>query len=1023
MAGLFGKTKLRERAQQITTDEIAGCLQIVQLWHYDYHHGTLKKDKETSREQQYNQDFFVKVLGYEEKPASPYTLTPKDTTSSGNYPDAVLRCTNSASGVDNIFAVVELKGASVHLDKPQQGYGNLTPVQQAFKYKPQYKSCPFVVVSNFFEFRLYNNNQLDFERWTLDDLIDPADAYLKFKTWYVLMRANNFTAAAGPSTTQNLLSLVRHRQEEIGKEFYVKYKDARLALLQTITQTNAVLKADFNLAIAKAQTIVDRVVFACFAEDIGLLPDDIIALVVKQADESVIGETLFDAFKRLFKAIDTGNAKLEVPIGYNGGLFAFDPLIDDLEVPDGVMRQLADLSSYEFDEELPVNVLGHIFEQSISDLEDIRRKIREEANPLYVEPEPHPRTGVRHREGIYYTPDHIVHHIVDSTLGTYLRQKEEEIRAEHGLSRVRKEESYEQRQREAYVDYLNVLQTVKVLDPACGSGAFLVYVFDYLMKETQRVNEILGGSLASYDEFVRSILTDNIYGVDLNQESIEITKLSLWLKTAEKGKPLTALDNNIKCGNSLIDDVDVVGNKAFHWAAAFPGITKFDVVIGNPPYVDSESMVIYSPEERVWIAKNYEAAQGNWDLFVAFVEKGLELLADDPAARFGFIMPNKVLGADYASTLRTLIDSSYVLEEIADVSREKVFQDADVYPVILIIRRGSESDHSQKGQKNRHVTITRCVDPLLQENENFSSSFTKNWTEYLAAQRELLSVLAGADRLRDHLGVHDANTVSEAYDLVPCLTNSLVPKTGQLKFINTGTIDRYTNTWGKLLTRYIKVNYSAPLVAKRDAPQKPWLTSPRIVIAGMATIIEAFPDPEMAYFAGKSTVVVTTSDIDELFYATALLNSPVISAYLTSIHSSEAMAGGYINVKPNAVRDLPYIPYSPEDSRHVRLAELSRSLTELYEHKTGMVSSANKFLLDMYGAKPDRAGDLIALGFDKLRKRIRSIDVSTAAELHQWFSAQALERTALVQQIEDVEREVSNLVNECFGVAALMPSE
>lgn len=97
----------------------------------------------------------------------------------------------------------------------------------------------------------------------------------------------------------------------------------------------------------------------------------------------------------------------------------------------------------------------------------------------------------------------------------------------------------------------------------------LVYVYDYLLAENKRVGNILENSLFSDDEYVRDILKNNIYGVDLNEESVEITRLSLWLKTAQKGKKLTTLDSNIKCGNSLIDDSAIAGNKAFNWSAEF----------------------------------------------------------------------------------------------------------------------------------------------------------------------------------------------------------------------------------------------------------------------------------------------------------------------------------------------------------------------------------------------------------------------------------------------------------------------
>src|SRR5690606_20335326 len=142
---------------------------------------------------------------------------------SGQLPDAVLSYTDTEQDIKNIAAVVELKGASIDLDRPQQREGNFSPVQQGFKYKAQYRNCPFVIVSNFWEFRLYRDNLLDYEVWTLDDLVNPDDDYLLFKTWYVLLKFENFTAASGTSKTEDLLSDIRVEQEEIGKKFYKVY--------------------------------------------------------------------------------------------------------------------------------------------------------------------------------------------------------------------------------------------------------------------------------------------------------------------------------------------------------------------------------------------------------------------------------------------------------------------------------------------------------------------------------------------------------------------------------------------------------------------------------------------------------------------------------------------------------------------------------------------------------------------------------------------------------------------------------
>ncbi len=144
--------------------------------------------------------------------------------------------------------------------------------------------------------------------------------------------------------------------------------------------------------------------------------------------------------------------------------------------------------------------------------------------------------------------------------------------------------------------YRGKLTNITVLDPACGSGAFLNQAFRFLYEEGERVNaalaELSQGQRSTFD-LHKHIVSHNLYGVDINKESVEITKLSLWLLTARKGSELTTLDDNITCGNSLIDDPLIAGDKAFKWEREFPEIMQnggFDVVIGNPPYVQSRAM-------------------------------------------------------------------------------------------------------------------------------------------------------------------------------------------------------------------------------------------------------------------------------------------------------------------------------------------------------------------------------------------------------------------------------------------------
>jgi len=673
MANLFGKNKLREIAAKLDTSNLEDELAIVRTWHNDYHNGSLKADKETSREQAYNQDFFIKILGYYEKPAVPYSLEPKATTEKGQLPDAVLSHTDVTNDIKNIAAVVELKGASVELDRPQRREGNMSPVQQGFKYKTQYRNCPFVIVSNFWEFRLYHDNQLDYELWSLDDLVDPEDDYLKFKTWYTLLHSDNLTTPKGASKTEGWLSDIRFEQEEIGKKFYKVYREARTELLRDIYQHNEVVRSNIDLGIEKAQKIIDRIVFACFAEDRGLLPDDTLRRVIQAADNSAFGGSLWSTFKGFFEAIDTGSDKLEIPNGYNGGLFAPDPELNALKISDEPLRKVAKLSDYNFVEDLSVTILGHIFEQSISDLEEIKSKV-EESNSLDTI-----QQSRRKKDGIFYTPDYIVRYIVDNSLGAYLREEEERLKDEFMLKEGINDKNYEKRERQAYTKYQDFLQSVKVVDPACGSGAFLVYVFDYLLAENKRVENILGSTLFSSDEYVKSILQNNIYGVDLNDESVEITKLSLWLKSAQKGKKLTTLDGNIKSGNSLL----------ISWQETFPEVFKnggFDVVVGNPPYVKE-----YTAKSAFDGLRNHPVYQGKMDLWYFFGALALDIIKKNKGL-VGYIAPSNWVTNSGAQKFRDKVLSDGQIIEFVDFGDFKVFDQAGIQTMIYIMR------HTQIGK-------------------------------------------------------------------------------------------------------------------------------------------------------------------------------------------------------------------------------------------------------------------------------------------------------------------------------------
>lgn len=934
MASLFGRNKLRETAQQIETAAIEPHLATVQKWRDDYHSGTLKKDKETSREQAYNHDFFIDILGYREKPAVPFSFEPKMTTVMGQLPDAVLSYTNVALGIENIAGVVELKGASVALDRPQQRQGNMSPVQQGFKYKTQYRRCPFVIVSNFYELRLYNDNQLDFERWTLDDLLDPADDHLQFKTFYSLLHCTKFTSDYDKSRTEVLLSSIRIEQQNIGKEFYGKYREARLELLRDIYRNNPGTRPRFHVAIEKAQKLIDRIVFACFAEDKGLLPDNILAGVIDQAEKSAFGGSLWSTFKAFFESVDTGASRLGIPDGYNGGLFARDVHLDSLVITDGPLLQIANLSLYDFSEDLSVDILGHIFEQSISDLEAVKVKVLSSATTT-SEALASPPKSKRRKEGIFYTPDYIVRYIVDGALGAYLRQREDELKKKHGLSMRLGDEGYQERERRVYLEYQTVLHNVTVVDPACGSGAFLVGVFDYLLMENMRVDSILGGTLLTED-YARDILSANIYGVDLNEESVEISKLSLWLKTAQRGKKLTALDHNVACGNSLINDASVAGAKAFDWKTAFPEVFTaggFDVAVGNPPYVDSESMVKYDPEGREFIAKHFDHARGNWDLLIPFIELTFKIMA--PHGRMAFITSNKWLALDYGSVTRNFIFSR--LNMMCDCTMERVFESANVSSVIFGASHRDSPSIAIGGLKSGQIVP---VSEYAKKSAAEASVLKRNLSLVFSPALPVVARLDELPTLADSkiFTVAGAATTAEAYELVDLVEEgSGLVTSDEFKLINTGTIDKYASLWGITTFSYLKSKYKFPVVS-RNAFER-WFPRRFVKVDGAKIIItgirhfECFYDARNEYLPTKSTVVVT-GDPDDLGWLTTILNSAFITQYIRVNYLSSSMGGG-INFTPDLVRDLPIVVPDP------KLAKILTELTKRAQQEKATISQAS----------------------------------------------------------------------------------
>ena len=452
-----------------------------------YDTGSLQKKSEKEFEGVYNESLFGTILGYTSIVSGEYTREKEPRNeSNGQKPDIGLGFYSPT--IATTQAVVELKDAATSLDRPQQRAGNLTPIQQAFKYKPLYNS-KWVIVSNFFEIRLYTDTYQDYESFTLRELVNPADDYSVFRQFYTLFHASRLTSKSGESETERLLARVRIEEEKISKEFYKEYKSLRLELMRDIWKNNP--ESQNADVIEQSQRIIDRIVFICFCEDRGLIPQNELSYRVAQA--KTFGFAPWEMLKKFFISIDSGDVSLGIPDGYNGGLFRPDASIDALRISDSIIERFVALGRYDFSEDggqLSVEILGHIFEQSISDIEEIRAKI-ETSGKVDEELSTDKKVSKRKKDGIFYTPAYIVNYIVENSLGKYMSEHEEALQEKYALKSDINEKNYRKREIDAYTEYQKILQNVKVLDPACGSGAFLVRVFDWLLAENQRVANIL----------------------------------------------------------------------------------------------------------------------------------------------------------------------------------------------------------------------------------------------------------------------------------------------------------------------------------------------------------------------------------------------------------------------------------------------------------------------------------------------------------------------------------------------------
>lgn len=723
---------------------------------------------------------------------------------------------------------------------------------------------------------------------------------------------------------------------EVDDEFLTEIENWRELLAKNLALRNPELSSrELNFAVQKT---IDRIIFLRICEDRGIEDYGQLLNLLNGAN----------IYKRLLQIFSAADQK------YNSGLFYFEQEknrsdypdtishklnIDDKTLKDIIKKLYYPESPYEFSV-LPADILGHVYEQFLG------KVIRLTAGHRAIVEE---KPEVKKAGGVYYTPTYIVDYIVKNTLGVKL----DDINSAQNKLKNKIDEA----------------SKLKILDPACGSGSFLLGAYQYLLdwhlklyadefsknnfipKKDSPVYKTGNNELKLTTAERKRILLNNIFGVDIDSQAVEVTKLSLMLKVLEgetgetlnsqlsmfRQRALPDLGNNIKCGNSLIgpdfynqmemnflDDEEKYKINVFDWHSEFKEIFNsggFDVVIGNPPYVRGSNLDVVS---RNYFLISYKSAFKQYDIFVLFIEKSLNLIKNE--ALFGIIVSNKFLISDYGREIRKIILSNTKFVQAIDVSNDHVFKNASVYPYIIILKKQFE-------EKTRNSNLIEFKEDFLSDRSIhiIQKSFLK--------ENYLLDF-----NLKEFPWIEKLEFNSVRLDSIVNITRGFRPPTENL--INKADSDKKYLV-GKDLIRAYSIYWSGNsvnYVTEQIAESKPlWLfEQPKIIFRDIGLKFNGYYDDEN-YLCLKTIYFMYLKEdykIYNLKFLLALLNSKLFNFYFALKFSIAHIQGGYLRFRKQFVDLLPIKVIDENSAIHNKL---SAQLTQLSD----LMLKTNKELLSI----------------------------------------------------------------------------
>jgi len=632
--------------------------------------GTSTSLTERNLQQSFVSDIFSDVLGYTRPrgSAGEFELLPESLSEGGDgFPDVLLGHFEQDDGelTEDVRKVVgELKDPGTDLDKVDPSRLK-SPVEQAFEYAiTNGLSVRWVVASNMEVVRLYHHGSIDhYEEWEIDRFLDDEDELTEtFWEFYFIMHRRFLIGEDTDSDIEDLMAQNLSERLELTEDFYKFYREAVEDVYDSILEEDPELaeSGDGQLAaIQAAQTLIHRGLVICFFSDhpSGLLPDDLLENVI---DTGRTLPTLDDAkiyplIQDLFRVIDTGSPE-QYPydiFGYDGGLFEPDDVLQSVTLPDELFTREYEIGettingvygfhAYDFHRDLNEHVLGRIFEESVGDIEQVRANLAEgDSNPF---------SGERGDYGLYFTREGLTEFVAQHAIDDLLADKREKVRGDLDLENG--EMGLENPDKEFLETYLQEIINIRIADIACGSGAFLVSCFNHLSREARRVHEKMISaqegqvSLRSFSQTEIDILDKCLHGNDLLQEAVEISKLSVWLRSARKNTSLGMLTGNFASQDALSGEIQ------FEDLDETAGFGEFDLIIGNPPWGGE-----VSADAAEWVTGEFgdEFDVDNMDTYELFILVACKYLGDD--GRLAYVLPKTLLRSEKAEIRQHLLDN------------------------------------------------------------------------------------------------------------------------------------------------------------------------------------------------------------------------------------------------------------------------------------------------------------------------------------------------------------------------------